>query len=330
MAIITSSIGTSSRNYSTIQAWEDSIPGSMGSNSYVGECYNDSEFSVAGTVVTFAGSSTGASNTITLKCAAGQSFRDNANVQTNALRYNQSNGVALKRTSYAGNAVEVQEDYVFLDGLQITHTLSGAVFYSNSTSYTHNVYSNCILSQSSGGGVILASRAETWVNDLFIGGGSAGTAGVYLPYPGGVNFLNCTLVRPTSLSTSTTYGWNIPAGSGVPIKNCATFGYNSMVNNSSLFSGSNNCSDNTIGFGTSNQQSKTYANQFVNTTASSGDFKLKSGADCIDNGATDSSASPDIAGTTRPQGSAYDIGCWELVRAALTPKSIEADMIINN
>jgi len=329
MAIITKSIGTSSRDYSTLQAWEDSIPASMGSDSYVGECYNDSEFTGK---LTFSGSSTGASNTITLKCATGQSFRDNASIQTNALRYNQSNGVGISNASYATNIISVSEDYVTIDGLQVKKiTYGNRCFYSNLTTLTHNTYKNCILELgTSNGSDVAQTRSETWINCLFIGYGGTGSPAILLPYSS-PKFINCTVVRPSDYTSSTAAAFktNTTPG-GMTVKNCAVFGYNSVTDADGSFSGSNNCSDKTIGFGTSNQASKTYANQFVNTTAASGDFKIKTGSDCIDTGVTDTAASPDIAGTTRPQGSAYDIGCWELVSAVSTPKSIESDLIIYN
>jgi hypothetical protein len=61
---------------------------------------------------------------------------------------------------------------------------------------------------------------------------------------------------------------------------------------------------------------KTYANQFQNTVDATRDFRLKAGADCINAGTTDTTDIPaavDIVGTSRPQGSAWDVGCWELV-----------------
>jgi len=330
MAIITKSIGTSSRDYSTVQAWEDSIPASMGSDSYVGECYKDSEFSVsASDTLTFSGSTTGASNTITLKCATGQSFRDNASVQTNALRYNSANGVAVKNTKYAARTCVVSEDYVTITGIQFAQTFSGTVLQ-ESGNYTHNKISNCILDLAdTSGNAVMSARGLTVINCLMIQN-PTGRA-IDCPYHNGsLKFVNCTIVHPTNRSASTTYCFRADYAT-VPITNCAIFGFNSICNIDSRFGGSNNCSDKAIGFGTSNQASKTYANQFVNTSSSTADFKIKTGADCYNNGVTDTSASPDIAGTTRPQSTAYDIGCWELVvSGGSTPNSIESDLIIFN
>ncbi|MGW8181442.1 MAG: choice-of-anchor Q domain-containing protein, partial [bacterium] len=45
--------------------------------------------------------------------------------------------------------------------------------------------------------------------------------------------------------------------------------------------------------------------------AGNGDFTLATGSVAFDNGLTLSDLSPDIAGVSRPQGSAYDIGPFE-------------------
>jgi hypothetical protein len=62
--------------------------------------------------------------------------------------------------------------------------------------------------------------------------------------------------------------------------------------------------------------SKTATNQFVG--AANTDYKLKTGADAIDAGYTDTTHIPsatDVYGTARPQGSAWDVGPHEVVAA---------------
>jgi hypothetical protein len=57
----------------------------------------------------------------------------------------------------------------------------------------------------------------------------------------------------------------------------------------------------------------TYANQFQNTTAASGDWRQKTGSDLRGAGTSDSTnGATDIAGTARPQSGNWDIGCWQL------------------
>jgi len=63
----------------------------------------------------------------------------------------------------------------------------------------------------------------------------------------------------------------------------------------------------------------TYANQFQNVNDATRDFRLVTGAAMKDTGTTDATnAANDIAGTARPSGSAYDVGCWEFVAAGDT------------
>jgi hypothetical protein len=123
MAVITSSIGTTGRDYSTLQAWEDALPADVvaSGNSYVGECYNDSQFTAG---IDFSAHTTGASNTITLTAATGQSFIDHASVRTNALVYDQSKGVGISVTSsYSyGLQFSATHNYFTLSRLQIKTT----------------------------------------------------------------------------------------------------------------------------------------------------------------------------------------------------------------
>lgn len=80
---------------------------------------------------------------------------------------------------------------------------------------------------------------------------------------------------------------------------------------------SNNC---TIGFdteqtgGTDGGNNLTNTNPlFVDESSSPPDFQLQSSSPCIDAGKTIAGITEDYAGTSRPQGSAYDIGAYEYV-----------------
>lgn len=325
MGVVTNSIGTSARNFSTVQAWEDALPANLvtDGNSYVGECFNDSEFTTTGVLVTFAGSTTDSTHTITLTTGTGQSFRDNANVQTNALRYNASNGVGLRgNTSGYAHVVVVSEDNVHLSKLQIKNSTTGApgdaAYRQTATALSGSDVDGCILHGTRHGATSGTACVEflsgTLRNSLIIGGDTGravtvGYAGATAP-----SIINCTLVLPSD-GTSAIEAVEGKSGTAT-VTNCAIFGYPTLVNSTARFTGSNNASDLAIGFGTSNQASKTYANQFQNTALATADFRLKTGADCIDTGVTDSTNAPtDIAGTSRPSGSAYDIGAWEFVQA---------------
>lgn len=319
----TRSIGSGGgRDYSTVQAWEDALPATLTENE-IGEAYNDSEFSSTGRICTFAGVTTSASFGITLRAAAGQSFRDHASVQSNALFYSQTRGVAMRgNTGGYDRTIVIEVDYVTLSGLQLLSQQGGAAggaVVSNSTSgKTNVVVEHCIVDGERNtvvGAGTITMVGGTLRNLLVITRGTGGN-GISFSYPdANVLVLNVTLVRPTTYTAGGT-ALEALSGTTTAIRNCAVFGFTTFANNNARFTGYNNCADITIGFGTSNQESKTYSNQFENTAT---DFRIKTGADCVNNGATEAAASPDIANTTRPQSSAYDIGCWELVVAAGPP-----------
>src|SRR5262252_8013234 len=95
----TSSIGSSGRTYSTIQAWEDACPANItasGTNEiWKGECYNDSEFSgIVGQILTVGGITTDATHYLWLTTATGQGFKDAAGASNLPLRYDPTKGVA--------------------------------------------------------------------------------------------------------------------------------------------------------------------------------------------------------------------------------------------
>lgn len=337
MAIITKSIGTTARDYSTIQAWEDALPVNLvtDGNSQVGECHNDTEFAVAGVIVTFGGETTDATHTITLKCAAGKSFRDNASVQTNALRYNASNGVGLRNTqNYASSIVNTGTiDFVFIDGLQINNSGNSAggpniasTISSGSTTNGPQV-SNCLL-QNDGSNTIPVVRfafGGKLINSVVIQKYSnASAGGVFHPKDSSAfRMANCTIVCPSDITAAASAigGLSVYSGTAPVITNCAIFGWTSVLNGAvGSITGSNNATDlSSVGFGSSNQVSKTFTSQFQGTLTASLDLRAKSGADLLNTGATDTTDIPsatDIAGTSRPQGAAWDIGAWELVVAA--------------
>lgn len=325
MANIVKTIGTATRDYSTPQAWEDALPVNMvtDGNSQEGDLYNDAEFVTAGAILLFSGCTTDATHGILLTCGSGQSFRDNANVQTNALRYNQANGVGLRQSGAYGDAVAITTNFVTLRGLQIAMTGGGNSDRAckQNVGATDTVLEDCIFeaagtnSNGATGVVYTAGNSFTVRNCLIVNRANSGSEAIGFDYASGhtIVFVNNTLVRPSDKTVGTAAALRGSNGT-VTITNCCWFGFASSNTGGTTFTGSNNCSDVAIGFGTSNQASKTYANQFQNTSDATRDFRLKTGSDCIDNGVTDSTnAATDIVGTTRPQGSAYDIGCWELL-----------------
>ena len=315
------SIGTSGRDYSTLALWAAAIPVNLvtADQVWVGECYNDSEFTAG---VTISGLTTDATRYAQLTAASGQSFQDNASVRTNPLVYDQSKGVGIKPTSpnkaiFVNNAANTQ-----ITRLQVFRTNAGydasLVQFASSGGCT---IKDCIIGMDG-----VANSATSYELDL-----GAGTAINLLVYDktssgnskavgvsGGFVFYNCTIVNGRGSAQGT--GIDLVYGSG-GIQSTAVFGWTTAVAGTSVNFGDYNATDagSFPGGGSHNQVSKTYANQFTSTT---GDWSLKSGSDCIAHGNTDATKAPkDITNFTRASGTGGSIGAWEFASAGTLLKA---------
>lgn len=313
---VTKSIGTAGgRDYSTAQAWQDAMPADLRAGTgddtvQVGECYNDSEFTGSNTIIFMTGHTTDSTHTITMTTATGQSFRDNAGVQTNALRYNASNGVGFRQTGGYNYVVQLDGEYIFVSNLQIKATPGTAVIA------LHIHFANCkvdgCLCQGYGANCLQVAQIPV-TNCVLIGSGSINPL-----YCEGGNIVNCTIVAPSDNGTPPNAGITIGYHSS-SVENCAVFG---CTNADETFSGGSisatTCMTDVASPPTGFTQ-VTYANQFENTATATLDLRLKSGADCINAGTTATTYIPaavDVAFTSRPQSTAWDIGAWEFVSAA--------------
>lgn len=295
MATITESIGTSARDYSTVAAWEAGISADLvtDGDSYVGEMYNDSEFSTSSST-TIDGHTTGASNTITLTTAAGEGFADSLDISTGALRYDQSNGVGWDYTSAFTACLTVKDLYVTIDGLQIKCSGTGTVAdcISNNSSGNYGTVKNCILEP---------------IEHGIYGAGTTGLVyeniAIYCRKAGGVGIAywnatvqNCIVVSDTGV-TSTATGINRLGGSGSStIKNVASLGFNTCFATGTGITISYCASTDTSASGTGSLTSRTITDEVTDPTGSVYDLRYKSGNSLEDAGTTGSST--DMFGTT--------------------------------
>lgn len=325
MATITKSIGTSSRDYSTLQAWEDAIPANLVSadEKWVGECYNDAEFSATENILTISGHTTDATRYIELTAAAGQSFQDHASVQSNALTYDATKGVGVKITNGYRYNISSSDGYTRIKRLQFLCT---SIASHCSFAGANTLVEACIFKGIAGGskGVVKASNGVTFRSCLIIDGSTGNEPAAIVDY-GPSAFYYCTIVRSTGTPGSSKAIEYIDYHSGTSniVASTAIFGFSAPTDIGTstgvdATNSKNNATDNASGLpgSTGNQHSLTYASQFESVSA---DFRAKTGANLLDAGATDSTnGANDIAGTARPSGSAYDIGCWELVQSTAT------------
>lgn len=313
---VTKSIGTSSRDYTTVQAWEDACPADLVTADQIwrGECYNDSEFTVSGTVLAVGGMTVDATRYMELTAAAGQSFVDHADKLTNARKYDASKGVGLRATNAFGLAIDNGGgvNYCRFSRLQLqggTHAAGTTCVYQENS--TDNDWNQCIFA---GPGETRIGGTGTRIrNSLVIA--DKGGIGLRLKY--GADAYNCTIVWPSDVTNTGTVGIN-SNDSGNVVQNCAVFGFATASSGTfDTTNSKNNATDlGSIVGASGNQVSKTYANQFQNTTTAARDFRPKLGADTIDTGVTDATnAADDLIGTARPSGAAYDIGAEEYIAA---------------
>lgn len=320
MGTVTHSIGIGgTHDYSSLPAWAAVIPANLvtDGNAQVGQCYfngsGDGEFVSATTLLTLSGHTTSSTYNITLTTGAGQSFRDNASVQTNASNYNASNGVGIRCSGAYNAAISAPDLNVVYSGLQIKAGVSASCIVGSGSTNIATII-NCILT--SGTGVVSTLDLKA-TNTLFLLTGSGRSAVVSVSSASAFYF--CTIAASSDVVTKPTNGVLSSYGT-CTLENCAVFGATNARSGSSAYTITTCMTDQAsppTGFTT-----VTYANQFVNTTIASGDFREKAGADLQGAGTADSTNGAfDIAGTARPQGTNWDIGCWELIVAA-TPSSV--------
>jgi|GEM_PF-2844971 len=302
--IVTSSIGTNSRDYSTIQAWEDACPSNLVSEDKVwkGECYNDSEFTGG---VQIGGQTTDATRYVWLTAADGESFIDHADAAPNPLTYDQSKGVGISANPTEVPLIDVYTSNTRIDRLQIKR--SGWQFgHPPVRLRTGSFIKQCLIENSasapSGGYTLYLDEGSKAENCCAIAR-TSNQHGIGLFFSSIAD--SCTVVCDSAAGESGGTGINDVHGNATA-KNCAVFGFATPSAGSFNASSGYNATDKASGLpGSNNLYNLTASNQFVNT---SNDFRVKAGADLIDAGGT--SLTTDIIGQTR---SAPDIGAWEYV-----------------
>ena len=312
---VVSTIGTAG-DYSTLASWEAASPADLVAADQIwqGQVKNE-EFVGASTMLTIAGQTTDATRYVELTTESGASFADNANKLTNALRYNAANGAGIRTTGgYATAAVVVSTNFTRLSKLQISGIGSQTAGISNTGNSC--VVDQCII-VGDFFGITSGGNSVTVLNTLAITDAPSRLGATAIrTVAASMSCYNCTAVGYSDVVPSATSAAFYASYGAMLLKNCAGFGHNlfGRVAGGPGFSGSssNNASDKTISFGTANQPSLTYADQFENTASGTADFRTKTGATLIANGVdlTASGVTVDIVGSARAD--PFDIGAWQV------------------
>lgn len=204
--------------------------------------------------------------------------------------------------------------------LEIVSTGTGAPMAFDSAVSGANVqFSGCIYSAQALPGTTAAllmssslTTSATIENCVFVSSGRC----IDTRNVGALSIRNCTFWGTTDQLV-------VIAGPTTTITNCyagRSVGTQQVYSNASTPSGSYNASSDTTAkarFPTGSINNVDGSAVFENPAA--GDFRLKAGAALIDVGTTISGLTTDIIGTTRPQGSAYDIGAFEYASGGPPP-----------
>lgn len=327
MATVTKTIGTSSRDYSTIAAWEaDLSDASIYSNNddAVGVCYNDSAFNEAVTIN--GGNSIGGSSGQDLNSrkltvhadskhdgTAGSGARNVYTGSTNPVLKIGINNTTVEWLEYdcsgAGAAsrqiVQVANDVI--TGVYINNMIIHGV--GNTTGNTMGIV------VSNGGN---ASNTRYLANNIIYDISDASTAnfGLFCTNGSGKSEVYNNTIHGTGTNTGD-FGLYILNGNVIFKNNISMASGGKDIEESGTPTEEYNMTSDATATGTGAQASKTTADQFVSVTGGSEDLHIKSGSDAIDNGVdlgTTGNSNIDINGRDRDaQGDTWDIGAHELV-----------------
>lgn len=311
---VTNTIGAG-QTYTTLQSWEDAKPANLVTSDQIwqGVIQAASDAFSASSPLAIAGSTSDATRYTELTVATGASFADNASVQTNALRFNSSNGASITGTSNYGNAIDYAE-YFKCSRIQVAGTGSLTRAIGNNTgSGTIVDIDRCIFegkntggSNADGSAVIRGGKIR---NSLVVA--RISSANRIAEFNADASAINCTFAVPSDL-TAATNGLRIRYGT-YAVKNCAVFGATADASVAGTMNATT-CYTSDASPSTGFTTATYNTSQFTNISNGTHDYRLLTGSALLDVGTTDSTnAATDIAGTSRPQSSAYDVGCWELV-----------------
>lgn len=294
------SIGTASRDYSTLQAWHDASPADLTTVDEIwrGEMYNDSEFTVTAlTGLLTISHTTDATRYFQLAPASGQGYRDNAGAASAPLRYDQSKGVGIRRTGGYGLLIAGGGGTdLIIDGVQFNYDATGASNYDPPLEQVRAIH-NCLFETRQTSSFVLNYVTEQ-VNSVIVCRGTTFSGTMVRPTSSTDHLIACTYVRPSDLTAGGT--GVLGGGDGYPVvSNCAFFGMSTPFGGTiaSYPAGTgNNASSVASGSmpGSSNQAGLTYSSQFQATADATRDWRPASGAALRSNGSRQQTYTNDL------------------------------------
>ena len=322
MATVTKSIGTSSRDYSTIALWEADLDESSiysSGDTAVGECYADSDFTGNGTTVINGGGTIGL-DTRTLTAASGERNDGSANTGVRLLRTSGSEYDVIAWYGNINNSAQVE--WLEIDAGQLAVKVL-IYLWSEKTGVQ-----KCLLhgGRYSGGNQktmgIYDSQKQIWicnniVYDMVMDNGTSSAftiAGIWQNQNRWTVVTSNTVYGITLTGTGNMYHkavYGIYSKDGFQyqrIYNNIAMGTTNLSGNThptydfdaqggnSWYVSDKNLSSDTTAPGSTNYRSETASDIFVSTTAGSEDLHLKSGTNAVGNG-KDSGQSMVIGGT---------------------------------
>jgi hypothetical protein len=308
-------------DYTTWALWVASLPSTL-TQPMIAQPWNYGETDVtSGGGVNLTGITASSTNTITIKPAPGESINDSPG----PLGYYPARGVALLSSGYNVPPIKTAVPWVNIIGMQLkgTNNYGQAVYITNGAP-------NCIIERSILVGtqwqvlsaavspcmvrnnVIVLDGTYTGLSLISSFGGTGGTDQCF--------FIGNTMVRP---SNRTAGGAVIHADStNATFRDNLVFGFtssNDTTGTTYAADGHNgtSASASLTGLGSTGNLTAlafTTATFVQPSSASALDLRLASGSGAIDVGVTESTNDPagvDFFGTSRPQGSARDMGAYE-------------------
>lgn len=320
---VTLTFGATGRQYLDLPSAWAAIPSDLvaADVQYILEGYNDAEF-VHTSTITLQGKNTSSVNNIIIRCGTNQSFITNANVATNALRYNQANGVAIKITQAYTNGLVINNNYVTIEGIQVSNGGSGGGTGLSITGgvITGVVVDRCLVEQNKtatsgayGAGVANGKMIDTVIilngvssSGVAIGGNATGICD------------GLTIMRPHDKAAA---GNGFEGSvSGCRIQNCLVDNLSNFSNRSDFVGSHNAFSGTTVPFGTGNMTNVDMTTVFQNNASNAtADARTKTGAPTINQGTSPISGNVYTINGNRQQGTAADIGAWEYPEAVQAP-----------